>query len=331
MIKLPNPIRAYFNGQVKDQLGYERMKIDFRASPGEEALYPPDSLAWQTYKNPVALFIGGVSAVYMQLADPRVRSGVWEHSSFKDNAVTRIQRTGLAAMMTVYGQKSAAERMITHVNCMHEQVKGTMADGREYNATDPELLNWVFSTANFAFFNAYDRFGPGAPKAKLDEGYRMASERVAGLYGVTQAGTTAEEVEQYLHSRLEELEPHSILDEFTEIVQNAPLLPSYMRPVQSLLARAAASNIPQAIRDQAGLDDSYGLRRGEETVVKALCRLSDKLYLEAHPAVMSCERLGLPADYLFRKSSNDNVEGGAAPGRNGPDTSSDQEIGAPHL
>jgi uncharacterized protein (DUF2236 family) len=43
----------------------------------------PDSVSWSVFKNPVSLFIGGVTAVIMELADPRVRTGVWEHTSFR--------------------------------------------------------------------------------------------------------------------------------------------------------------------------------------------------------------------------------------------------------
>ena len=321
MITLPKPIRGYFNNQVKDLIGYDAMNIDFSAGD-EEALYPPDSVAWKAYKNPVSTFIGGVSAVYMQLAEPRVRSGVWEHSSFCENAVQRIQRTGLAAMMTVYGQKSSAEKMIGHVNKMHERVKGVTPDGRPYSATDPDLLNWVFNTANYGFFSAYDRFGPGVPKAQLDKAYKLASDNVADLYMVTDAAQSVDEMDAYLVSQVDLLEPHPVLNEFTDIINSARLFPSYMRPLQRLLVRAAVSNVPDEIREKVGLDGTYALRRGEETLVGAICKASDHVFLEAYPAVLACKRLGLPNDYLFRKASNDNQENVERDARAdaGPDT-----------
>jgi uncharacterized protein (DUF2236 family) len=42
-------------------------KIDFLRPPGAAALYAPDSLAWQIYKNPVSLFVGGIAAVLLEL------------------------------------------------------------------------------------------------------------------------------------------------------------------------------------------------------------------------------------------------------------------------
>jgi uncharacterized protein (DUF2236 family) len=45
------------------------------------------------FKNPVSLFIGGVTAVIMELAEPRVRTGIWEHTTFRVNPIQRLRRT----------------------------------------------------------------------------------------------------------------------------------------------------------------------------------------------------------------------------------------------
>ena len=107
----------------------------------------PDSVSWRIFKNPVSLFVGGVAAVILELAEPRVRSGVWEYTGFRTDPALRIRRTGLAAMITVYGPRSAAEAMIAMVRRLHERVRGTTPAGVSYHANDPELLNWVQATA----------------------------------------------------------------------------------------------------------------------------------------------------------------------------------------
>lgn len=303
-IRLPKFIRNYFNGQVNDLFNPERkmpgVNFDFKSAKGEAALYDPDSIAWQAYKNPVTVFIGGVSAVCLQLAEPRVRTGVWENSSFRENARGRIQRTGLAAMMTVYGPKDDAAKMIELVNRMHAKVTGTV-DGKDFSANDPDLLKWVFDTANHEFLSAYDRFGPGASKERLDEGLDQAADRVAHLWGVEDAvRSTDEALESY---RDMELEAHPILDEFISIVKKADLMPWYMNPVQRLLVRAAVSNLPEDVRAKVGIE-KYGLNPGEETLVKMMGKLADRVYLEALPAVQASERMGLPADYLYNVANN---------------------------
>ncbi|WP_432444591.1 oxygenase MpaB family protein [Rhizobium leguminosarum] len=59
--------------------------------------------------------IGGIAAVILEVAEPSVRSGVWDYSSFRKDAVMRLRRTGAAAMMTGYGPRPVAERMIARV------------------------------------------------------------------------------------------------------------------------------------------------------------------------------------------------------------------------
>src|SRR5579862_6013492 len=80
--------------------------FDFTQPAAEAALVAADSVSWRIFKNPVAMFVGGVTAVILELAEPAVRTGVWEHSSFRRDPVRRLQRTGLAAMVTVYGARS---------------------------------------------------------------------------------------------------------------------------------------------------------------------------------------------------------------------------------
>ena len=86
--------------------------IDFSHPKGEPALFASDSLSWRIFSNPVTLFIGGVTAVILELALPEVREGVWRHSTFQSDPLRRIKRTGLAALTTVYAARSVAEPII---------------------------------------------------------------------------------------------------------------------------------------------------------------------------------------------------------------------------
>src|SRR5215469_4235648 len=145
--------------------------VDFTRPVREPALVPPGSLSWQVFKNPVVLFVGGIAAVILELAEPRVRSGVWEHTTFRTDPLSRMQRTGLAAMVTVYGARSVAEKMILGVRRMHERVRGTTPGGEPYHANDPELLNWVQATAAFGFLEAYARFVRPLRRGEQDQFY----------------------------------------------------------------------------------------------------------------------------------------------------------------
>ncbi|MDP3491534.1 MAG: oxygenase MpaB family protein [Hyphomonadaceae bacterium] len=158
-------------GQILKAYVGDLPAIDFTRPAGEPALASPDSVSWRVFKNPVSLFIGGTTAVLLELAEPRVRSGVWDHTSFRTDPLPRMARTGLAAMVTVYGARSVAERMIAGVGRMHGQVSGVTPAGHAYRASDPELLDWVQATASFGFLRAYHTFvrppGAGRPRPLL--------------------------------------------------------------------------------------------------------------------------------------------------------------------
>jgi uncharacterized protein (DUF2236 family) len=136
----------------------DQSSVDFSRPYGEPALASADSVSWRVFKNPLSLFIGGVTAVIMELAEPRVRTGVWEHTTFRTNPIRRLRRTGLAAMVTVYGARGTAEAMIARVRRMHDMVAGTTSSGEAYCANDPELLNWVHATAAYGFVQAYHTY-----------------------------------------------------------------------------------------------------------------------------------------------------------------------------
>lgn len=275
--------------------------VDFTQPPGEVALVPADSVSWRVFKNPVTLFVGGVAAVILELAEPAVRTGVWEHSSFRTDPMRRLQRTGLAAMVTVYGAGSIARAMIAGVVRMHGKVEGTTPAGEVYHANDVRLLTWVQATAGWGFAEAYRHYARPLDRGELDRFYAEGAP-AARLYGaldapISEAGLTA--LFASMHDRLE---PSPIVLEFLDIMRAAPILPAMLRPVQRLLIRAAIEMIPDRIRERLGLDSSVGLRPWQRPLVRAMGALADRVMLRSSPAVQSCLRLGLPADYLYRRS-----------------------------
>jgi uncharacterized protein (DUF2236 family) len=273
--------------------------VDFTLPRGEEALVPPDSVSWRIFKNPVALFIGGVAAVILELAEPGVRTGIWEHSSFRSDPVRRLQRTGLAAMVTVYGARSTAEAMIAGVVRMHDKVMGKTPAGETYRANDVALLTWVQATAGFGFAEAYNRYVQPLSPEELDS---LCEEGVPAsrLYGALSPPTTDAERHDLFQSMRGRLEPSPIIFEFLDIMRDAPVFSAPLRPVQRMLIRAAVGMTPDWVRQRLGLTPAYGLRPWEKPLVRQVCGLSDRVMLPSSPAVQSCLRLELPADYLYR-------------------------------
>jgi len=299
IIRLPRNMQRKMEAAVGALLNPPNGRsFDFTRPWGEEALLPSDSISWRVCKNPIALFIGGVAAVILELAEPAVRAGVWEHSSFSRNPLGRLQRTGLAAMATVYGARSFAEPMIAGVVRMHSQVKGETAAGERYSANDAQLLNWVQATAAFGFAQAYSRYVNPLKPAEIDALYCEGAP-ASRLYGALDTPRSASEMRHLFHSMRERLEPSPIVFRFLQIMCEAPAFPWALRWLQRMLVHAAVELIPEWLRQRLGLDSRYDLEPCQRRAVRLAGVVSDRIVLTESPAVQSCLRLGLPLAHLY--------------------------------
>jgi len=298
----PRAVQALARATLDDLLAVDsRPPVDFTLPAGAAALAPPDSLSWRVFKNPVALIVGGIAAVILELAEPHVRAGVWDFTSFRSDPALRLRRTGLAAMVTVYSARAQAESMIAGVRRLHARVNGVTAAGAPYRASDPALLNWVHATAAFGFLQAYHRYVRPLPRAARDRFYAEGLE-AAALYGADGVPASEAVLKAYFLSMQPRLERSDVIFEFLDIMRRAPVFPASLRPLQRVLVRAAVELTPPSIRGKLGLDHE-GLRLGEAALVGLAGRLADHIVLEASPAVQACRRLGLPADYLYRRQN----------------------------
>ena len=301
-IVLPWPLQSGLEAAARALLKSGHLShIDFSRPTGEAALVSPDSVSWRVFKNPLSLFIGGVTAVVMELAEPRVRTGVWEHTTFRQDPIRRLRRTGLAAMVTIYGARSSAEAMIARVRRIHDRVAGTTPSGEAYCANDPELLNWVQSTAAYGFLQAYNAYVQPLPLSERDRCYAEGVP-AARLYGAVGAPTSEAELEMLFHAMAGRLERSDTVFEFLAIMRSAPILPLPLRPVQHLLVRAAIDLTPRWVRALLGLN-GHGLHAWQTALVRQAGAFADRLVLESNPAVQACRRMRLPADYLYAHRS----------------------------
>ena len=274
-------------------------RIDFTRPLGESALLPPDSLSWRIFKNPMALLIGGLAAVILELAEPAVRTGVWEHSSFRKDPMHRLQRTGLAAMVTVYGARSIALPMIARVVQMHAKIAGKTPCGRPYSANDGRLLSWVHATATFGFAEAYSRYVRPLNRQEFDALHREGVP-TSRLYGALEIPMSKAELDALFGSMRGRLEPSPVIFEFLQIMRATSGFPMPLCWMQGMLVRAAVEIIPDWVRKCLGLTHQYGLATAERWIVELAGAFSDRIILSESPAAQSCVRLGLPAMHLYR-------------------------------
>lgn len=269
---------------------------DFLAPPGEPALLAIDSVSWRVCSNPVAMFVGGVTAVLLELAEPRVRTGVWEYTSFRERPLERLQRTGYAAMMTAFGARSRAQAMIARINAGHARIAGCTPAGVSYNANDVDLLTWVHATATFGFLEAYATCVRDVDGADRDRFY-AENQASARLYGVPVPPATARGFEALLDTMMPMLQASEIVLEFLTIMRRVPLIPAALRPLQFLLIRAAVQNLPAPVRDRLGLAGAaWRVAPWQWRVLRAIGRGADRLALPGLPAVLARRRLAAPRE-----------------------------------
>ena len=279
---------------------YMGWQVNFAEPVGEPALLPPTSVQWRVYKNPIALGIGGVAAVLLEFADPRIRSGVWDHSTYPVDPIGRARRTGLAAMLACYGPASAARSVIQNINRLHARVKGTTPDGQSYRAMDPVLLDWVAATASYGFLMAYDRFVLPVSAADKDRFFRDGAA-IGEPFGAHNTPPSMAAFDAMTEQLLPGFEHHPIVIEFLDIIQSGRAAPGVPRFMHRALARASVSLLPSAVRDRLALGPEYDLGFLDRKLLQLAGRLAERRFDPKSAPAVASTRLGLPADYLWRK------------------------------
>jgi uncharacterized protein (DUF2236 family) len=273
--------------------------INYLEPAGDPGIFGPDSVTWRVLSNPASVFIGGITAVLLELAEPRVRSGVWDHTDFRRDPARRVRRTGLATMAFTYGSTRDAEALTARVHRLHDRIRGTTPDGQSYQANDPELLTWVYITASYGFLSAYLRYvNPRLTRAEQDR-YYAESVRACRYYGVNRMPISVAEVEAYFDSMRPQLRRHEIVGEFLGLMWNVPLVSAPALPLQRMLVQAAVGLLPPWARELLGLEQGQRLRNALSPLVCATVVLSGR-FIRNGAAQQACLRMGRPASHLYR-------------------------------
>lgn len=266
------------------------LKIDFLAPKGDPGLIGPGSVSWRVNANPIALAVGGIAAVILELAEPRVRAGVWDHSTFKVDPINRMKNTGLAAMTVTYGPTKAAGMMFARVTRMHERVNGETHEGVPYRAMDDDLLTWVHVTAAWGFLNAYIRYAePGMSRAEQDRYYKEGEVLGKG-FGAKWVPTTADEVDAYMAKMKPLLYANDTIEAFLKLTAETPVYGKLAQGVQRRLVEAAIDLVPDDIREMLKLKANPKVRGS----VRTLARIAGFAMRFANgPQQQACKRTGV--------------------------------------
>lgn len=147
-----------------------------------ELPFRPGDVSWDVLHEPIYL-IGGMRAVLLQLAEPRVAAGVAEHSNYRRDLYGRLRRT--LDLMAIIGLGDAADAAdgLAEMHRAHRSVRGTMPDGTAYDARDPDLRLWVMATLIDTVLTVEERY-IGEFDESARRRYYEESRAVCEVFGV---------------------------------------------------------------------------------------------------------------------------------------------------
>ena len=278
--------------------GARGLTIDFLNPKGDKGLNGPGSVGWRVRANPISTAVGGVAAVILELAEPAIRAGVWDHSTFKTDPIQRMRSTGMTAMTVTYGPTRAAQMTFDRVTRMHRRVTGLTHEGKPYQAMDPALLTWVHATAAWGFLNAFIRYvDPKLSRTDQDRFY-AESELIGKGFGAQWVPTSVAAMDAYMAEMTPKLYANETVHEFLALVRNATPLGTVGKPMQRLVAQAAIDLLPEAMRKQVGVEalPAFLIRPAVGALARA-ARFAQRF--ADGPPQQACRRLGVSTDCLL--------------------------------
>lgn len=140
----------------------------------DDALFERDTPIRMVHADVIAMMIGGIRGLLLQMLHPQALQGVLDYSDFRNDAHGRLRRTARFIAVTTFAQRDEANTAIERVNKIHAKINGSLADGTAYSAQDPRTLAWVHVAEATSFLAAYRRYvRPDMPLTEQDEYFRQ--------------------------------------------------------------------------------------------------------------------------------------------------------------
>ncbi len=243
-LKLVERVRGVFNDVESGQQP---------VPTSDEALFPKDSPIRMVHADIVAMMVGGVRGLLLQMLHPHALQGVLDHSNFRTDMHGRLRRTARFIAVTTFGHRDDAMNAVDRVNRIHAKVGGTLPDGTAYSATDPRTLAWVHVAEATSFLAAYLRHvRPDMPGSEQDEYYRQFAV-IARALGADPVPIDRREAEGIFRDLRADLTASPAAREIAQLVltQKPPGSPP---AVQALLGAEAVALLPPFARSMLALE-----------------------------------------------------------------------------
>ena len=243
-LKLVEQVRGVFNDVESGQQP---------VPPSGEALFARDTPIRMVHADIVAMMVGGIRGLLLQMLHPHALQGVLDHSNFRSDMHGRLRRTARFIAVTTFGHRDDAQAAIERVNRIHAAVGGTLPDGSPYSASDPRVLAWVHVAEATSFLAAYLRHvRPDMPGAEQDEYYRQFAV-IALALGADPVPTNRAEAEAIFRELRGDLSASPDAREVADLVLGQR--PKGAPPaVQALLGAEAVALLPPFARSMLGLE-----------------------------------------------------------------------------
>ena len=251
--RLARPLKGLIVGQVRALFNDQR-RGERPVQRRQDALFPPDSVAWRVHGDVTSMLVGGVAALMLQMLHPAVLAGVWDHSGFRDDMQGRLRRTARFIAVTTYGAPDDARALLAKVRKIHDHIGGTLPDGTPYRASEPDLLAWVHVSEVLSFLDGWIRYGePGMSRADQDR-YVAEMARIAEPLGVDPIPTTRAEAEAIQRAMRPGLRVDARTRDVAGVLLNQPSPSFAARPFQTMTMQAAIDLLPGWARTIHGLE-----------------------------------------------------------------------------
>jgi uncharacterized protein (DUF2236 family) len=243
-LKLVEQVRGVFNDVESGQQP---------VPPSDEALFARDTPIRMVHADIVAMMVGGIRGLLLQMLHPHALQGVLDHSNFRSDMHGRLRRTARFIAVTTFGHRDDAQAAIDRVNRIHAAVGGTLPDGSPYSASDPRVLAWVHGAEATSFLAAYLRHvRPDMPGAEQDDYYRQFAV-IALALGADPVPTNRAEAEAIFRELRSDLAASPAAREVADLVLSQR--PKGAPPaVQTLLGAEAVALLPPFARSMLGLE-----------------------------------------------------------------------------
>lgn len=241
-MRLPSPrgaVRSLLTGDPDGAAPWVRAI----GRPGDDGWFGPGSTIWAVHAD-AATLVGGVRALLVQAMHPTVLAGFDQHSAYREDPESRLQRTAAFVTVTTFGTSEQAAQACERVRRAHAPVRGTAPSGEPYDAADPELLGWVHLALADSLAESVRRFG----RTRFDLDDYLADMAVVGeRLGAAHVPHDAASLVRAWSHYLPQLRVTPATTAAHAFLLDPPLAPRIRAPYR-VIAAAAAASLPPDLR-----------------------------------------------------------------------------------